>query len=641
MAGEWEVVSETPLTSSPSGAEWQPVGQHPVAGPSGSLLTDIGRRAATAGTEALGGFLGLPNAVAQGVDWLGNKAGLNVGAQKAVESIKVPDGRPLMPDPQTAREMAYATTGATEYKPETYWGRVGQAALNAGAMGGPGGLRTIPAAMGGGATSEMAGEWAADHGWSPGAQFAARLVGTVPGAVAANAAITGAGRLAATLAPSSKTEPYAAFERLGLPRELAGTTSGEATPGYAEKLAARMPGSEAKVADARGRLMGAWQQKLDDTAASLGTATTPTEAGRTLQSGAAQWLSDFKTTTGNLWNQFYQMVPGTTPVRVSNYDAALNNVLGDFSGAPATGRVLQAPTARALSEALGVDLPPSGNLTWDALKNIRTAVGEKLESPSILADTSQAALKQIYAALTRDMEAGAGSVSPQALTAFHRANAVTDAGHDLLENYIAPVISAASPEAATQYAMAEARRGGSRLGALTFNIPGAGGDLGALALRDAATNTESPTAFSTAMTGRKPVLSPEAMNVLFPQTATRETINDLATTGNAMRPFEKDLAASPTATHEARGIGRLITALEMGRAGHEMAGTPGRIVGLTAGLMAPNLLGKLAEWTAVNPRVAAFYATQPPIELAPLSPQIRALIASQPNQAPPFGWSPQ
>ena len=65
MAGEWEVVSETPLTSSPSGAEWQPVGQHPVAGPSGSLLTDIGRRAATAGTEALGGFLGVKDVLAE------------------------------------------------------------------------------------------------------------------------------------------------------------------------------------------------------------------------------------------------------------------------------------------------------------------------------------------------------------------------------------------------------------------------------------------------------------------------------------------------------------------------------------------------------------------------------------------------
>lgn len=651
MSGAMGLPEGFTLDEAPAAMPTLPAGftvdvSHPVSGPSGSLMTDVGRRAGTAGTEALGAFLGLPRAAAQGVDWLTSRLpGVpeNTKVQDFIGSLKQPtgDNRPLFPDPATAREMAYKTTGATEYVPETYWGRIGQAALNAVPFGLGGGLRMIPGAMGGGATSEMAGEWAADRGWTPAQQFFARLAGGVPGQVGVNAATNGAARLAAVLAGGAKNEPYAAFERLGLPRELGGTVTGEPSPVYAEKFAARMPGSEGKIADARARLVAGWQNKLDETANSLGSATTPAEAGISLQRGAKDWLSNFKTATGKLWNDFHTMVPGTTPVTVSNYESALKNVLGDYTNAPATGRVLQAPTARALSDALGVDLPPSGHLTWDALRTIRTAIGEKLDSPSIIADTSQAALKQIYAGLTRDMEAGAGNVSPRALSAFHRANAVTAAGHDLLDNHIAPVINAASPEAAAQFAMQEARLGGSRLGALTFNIPGAAGDLGALALRQAATNTESPTSLATAIAGRKPAYSPEAMNVLFPKAETRATINDLARTGESMRPFEKDLANSPTATHQARGLGRLVTAMELGRLGHEYGGAPGRIAGMTAGMMAPNLLGKIAEWTALNPRIASFYATQAPFEMQSLPPSIRALIAAQPNQAAPFSFAPQ
>ena len=108
---------------------------HPVAGPSGSLLTDAGRFAATAGTNALAMPLALPNTVAQGVDWLAGKVGLHPGAQEALGSIPDPSkpSLPLFPDYPTAREMAFQTTGATEYQPQTWLGRRGMDAATAAA----------------------------------------------------------------------------------------------------------------------------------------------------------------------------------------------------------------------------------------------------------------------------------------------------------------------------------------------------------------------------------------------------------------------------------------------------------------------------------------------------------------------------
>jgi hypothetical protein len=616
------VVDEAPSAALPQGFVIDP--NHPVAGPSGDFLTDVGRRLGTAGATAAGALLSTPRSVAQGVDWLASKVGYHPGADAALAGIKDPtgSGQPAFPDFQTARDMAFNTTGGTEYQPATWLGRRTQDALTGLAMGATGNFRAIPAAMGGSATGGAAAEAFPNH------PLAAAMLGFIPGAAAANMAVSAPQRLVSTLASKPNVEPYAAFDRLGLPTQLSGTTTGEPGLVYAEKLAARMPGSEGAVADARNRLTAAWQDKLASVADSLGSATTPTEVGTSLQGAANNWLSNFKTNTGKLWNDYYSKVPPSTPYAVPNYEGALKSTLGSFPGAPATGGILQPGTLKNLSDALGVDLKAGGGaLPAETVHAMRTAIGEKLANPQTIADTSQAALKQLYGGLSEDIKAGAGGVSPEALTAFHKANAATAAGHDLLETHLDPILRAASPEQAAQYAMSQARLGGSRLGALTLNLPSAAGDLGSYALRNTATNIESPTAMANAMLGRKPALSQEAQRVLFPNAATQQDIADLAATGRAMQPLEKDLNNSPTATHSARGPGRLIAAAELARQGHEIAGVPGAVGGGLVGMFAPNVAGKLAQATALNPYLSALYGRNIPIQPGTPSRLARAIMA--------------
>ena len=239
----------------------------------------------------------------------------------------------------------------------------------------------------------------------------------------------------------------------------------------------------------------------------------------------------------------------------------------------------------------------------------------------------QTELAELYGGLTEDMKTGAAGVSPEALDAFNTANAATAAGHDLLDTHIGPILKAATPEQATQYAMAQARLGGTRLAALTSNLPGAAGDLGAYALRNAATNVESPTALANAISGRRPIYSSEAQKALFPNPDTQSTIADLASTGKAMQPLEKDLFNSPTATHAVRGPGRVIAAVELARQGHELAGVPGAIAGAGVGMLAPEIAGKLAQWTALNPSLAALYGHKIPYPLSSPSTLSRAMMA--------------
>ena len=624
-----------PAQAVPEGYTLDAIIQHPASGPSGSLVTDAGRFLGTAAANAAAGIISAPHLLTTGIDWLGDKAGYNVGADAALSGLQyAPDPtqppRPSFPDFQTAREEVFNKTGGTEYQPQTYAGRRAMDATTA-AMMAITNPATIPEAVGQGVLGGAAAEAFPNH------PFLASLAFGVPGGMATRAVASTAERVGAAAVNKAPSEPYAAFERQNLPTDLSGTVTGDPGLQWMEKFGSRMPGSEAAFADKRGKLLDAWQGRLGQIADTLGPAATPTEVGRVLQSDAANWLTNFKNTTGQLWNDFRAKVPPTTATPVTNYQQTLTDLLGQFPGAAESGKVLQPGTLKSLSDALGVDLQGGTSLPWQSVQNMRTAIGEKLENPSTIADTSQAALKRLYGALTDDMKNGAGSVSPDALTAFHRANGVTAAGHDLLENHLNPVLQATNPEDATRYALAQARQGGTRLGALTFNLPNAAGQLGGYAIRDAATNTESPTSFSTAMTGRKPIYSPEAQRVLFPDPMTRADIADMAETGRAMMPVEKDLANSPTATHETRGLGRLMAASEMSKTGGEIFGAPGRIAGFGLGLMAPNLSGRAAQLAVMNPLfdMARFYGRDLPVDFMAPSLRNRLLTSGALGQSQP------
>ena len=98
----WGVVSTTPdINVDP----WSVVGQHPIAGPSGDLLTDAGRIAETVGANAAAGLESFPRLITQGVDWLGNKVGAERRRRRGAGLRPHPfnPNYPLVPDFQTAK----------------------------------------------------------------------------------------------------------------------------------------------------------------------------------------------------------------------------------------------------------------------------------------------------------------------------------------------------------------------------------------------------------------------------------------------------------------------------------------------------------------------------------------------------------
>lgn len=589
---------------------------HASAGPSGNWWLDQARNLGSAAVDAGSALISPLVNVANSPAW-----------KKTAETIPSVTGKPLPATPEQARDNAYNTLGLTEYEPQTETGRMYRSgmttALATALTGQP--EAALPA-FGGGMTAKGAADLFPDH------PEIAAAAGFIPGAMAGQAAMNVPQRLGAALTGTGTvSEPYGAFQRQGLPTNLAGTATGEAGPVWAEKFAARMPGSESAIAHARGNLVDAWQNRFDQIASRVGSASTAQEAGASLQGEAQNWLQNFKAQSNQAWNAFRSLMPPQTQIDVSNFKQALDGVLSDYGGADNLAKVLQPQLAANLKAALGADLKGGNTLPWQAVQSTRTALGEMLENAQPIEGASKAAVKRLYGALSDDMASGAAQAGPKAQQVFHLASQLTRTGHDILDNYVAPVLQAKSPEDAAGWALQQARRGGTRVAGVVQNLPGASGDLASYALRSAAGNGESPspTALATALTGRKPVLSPEATQALFSNPQDAADIADMATTGRAMQPFEKDLANSPTATHAARGVGRLVTALEMSKEGGEMAGMPGRVAGFGVGFMAPNIAGRLAQATALNPYLAALYGRNIPMPAPAINAPLmaRALMA--------------
>jgi hypothetical protein len=570
---------------------------HPTSGPTGSLMVDLPRRAGTAVSDALGATLAIPRLAAQGVDWGWNKLGVDSHADAALGAMTTPDGQQLFPDAGKAREMAYATTGATEYKPATTVGRYLQAGLAAAPTALVGGLGAVLPSIAGGATAEAAGELMPDH------PILARALGFGFGAHTANAMANGAAKTVGMVTGTAPTTPlFQAYERQGVPTTLSGDVTQNPTLQLAQSMAAKMPGGSGVIRTEGGKAIDAWQAAAERAASQLGPSANMQDAGTALQNASQQWLQDWKSQSAAKWGAFKQAVPGTTQIPVSNFQQAITDVNGSFGGATNLAKALQDGLGSKMADALKGDLTAKGTLPWQAVQATRTRLGEMLASGQPVADTTQSAIKRLYAGLSNDMQAGAAASSPAAAKAFNDANAYTRTGHTLLEDHLNPILNATNPETAAQYALSQIKQGGSRLEALSNAMPGSTQDLGATVLRQAA---ESGTG---GLPNKLKNISPQAQNQLFGPA--QQHVQDLNDISQAMRRTVQTTGNnSNTAAHESNGLGRIMSAIEMGKAGHEMAGLPGRIAGIGVGMMAPNAVGAGARMLGANPLLSRIYST--------------------------------
>lgn len=164
--------------------------------------------------------------------------------------------------------------------------------------------------------------------------------------------------------------------------------------------------------------------KMAETAAGA----TPAEAGGAVRSGFADY---FKPRAKQAVSDAYDRVDDLVhPTATAGLDRTRDVVAEILAKKQAYGD-------EALGQAVEMVAPAlqrPGGLTYQAIKDLRTTIGEKVDTGFLPADTSGAELKRIYGGLSEDLGNAVKTLGgPRASTAFETANAMARAKAQYLE----------------------------------------------------------------------------------------------------------------------------------------------------------------------------------------------------------------
>lgn len=330
------------------------------------------------------------------------------------------------------------------------------------------GLQMASAATGSGAASATR-----EGGGGTGAQIVAGLAGGLAptGVTSGLPALARGGLRGGEAGRQRMTENIAAFQQAGTAPSLGQATQSRFMQG-AENLLAGGPTSGGvmnRFAERQAEQIG---EGLQDTAERLSRNASAERAGRAVESGVEQFSRNASAMKRALYWQADQYIPSNTTVPLSNTWQTVVKLTTPTQGATATTGALVNPRVAQLRDALQQDLAAGGGvLPYEALKRIRTDIGEQLSDFSLSPDTPTRELKQLYASLSRDMEAAAKAQGPEAARAAKRANNYTRAVADRLERVERVVDKNGGPEKVFQAAMSGTKDGGTTLRAVMQSLP--------------------------------------------------------------------------------------------------------------------------------------------------------------------------
>lgn len=328
------------------------------------------------------------------------------------------------------------------------------------------GLQTVSTATGAAAAGT-----AREAGAGEGTQAAAGLLGGLaPGAGTAGAGATLRG-IVRGRSGEQMQRTIEDFARLGATPSV-GQASGNWAMQGIENLLAGGPtsaGVMSRFAERQADDISAGLRRMAD---GLSPNASGERAGRAIERG-------IKTFTGNTnamkralyWNAD-RYIPGETPVALPNTWQTVVELTTPNPGAKATTAALVNPKIQQLRQTLEQDVAAGGGqISYEALKRIRTDIGEAISDYSLSPDTPARELRRIYRALSADMERAAQAAGPEAAAAAQRANNYTRAVADRLELVERIVDKHGGPERIFNAVMQGTRDGGTTLRAVMQSLP--------------------------------------------------------------------------------------------------------------------------------------------------------------------------
>lgn len=424
-----------------------------------------------------------------------------------------------------------------------------------------------------------------------------------------------------------------------------------------ENALANTPGGSSVMRNAARKAADDLQQSVESAASKYGKPVSPTQAGLTIERGITApggFIDRFQTRAGSLYDNLDNFISSDAPIAVKNTASALDDLTALTPGAKNLSAQLVNPKLKAISEAFSQDIEGTNTLPWEAVKSVRTKVGELLNSKELLADAPRAQLKHLYSALSKDMESAARTAGPEAYNAFSRANSYWKAGRERIDNALDTIVSRASPEDIYRLAV-RGKEGASMIWPLRRSLTPnqwdvvAGTTLNRLGMAKASMQNAEGTQFSveTFLTNWHN-LSPQARDALFAGTryqGLQKDLNAIVNSASLIRNASR-VGMNPSGTAgQAANIAALSTAFG-GLAGGIAAGNVPMALG-TAGLVAamagmnagasklmtsPSFVRWLARSTTIPTQNLPGYIARLPSALKDESPEVKKAATVYLNQ---------
>lgn len=327
-------------------------------------------------------------------------------------------------------------------------------------------LQAVSTATGAGAASATR-----EGGGTQGQQLAAGLIGGLGpgvGSAATGATVRGAVRGTSGAKMQRTIDDFASVGAIPTVGQATGSRLIQGT----ENLLGGAPTSAGVInrfAERQAQQIGeGLQRKADDFLPNA----SGERAGRAVERGIETFGKNTGSTKRALYWQADQFIPENSPVPLANTWQTVTKLTTPTTGAAATTASLINPRIARLRETLAQDVAAGGGrIPYSALKRIRTEIGEQISDYSLSPDTPTRELKQLYAALSRDMEAAARAHGPQAVSAAKRANNYTRAVADRMEQVQRVIDKNGGPERVFNAVMEGTKDGGTTLRAVMQSLP--------------------------------------------------------------------------------------------------------------------------------------------------------------------------
>lgn len=493
-------------------------------------------------------------------------------------------------------------------------------------------LQTVSTVTGSGAAGATR-----EAGGGQGAQLAAALAGGLAPS-AATAGVPMALRGAARGGEQNRQNLERAvrdFDVLGATPSVGQGTGSWARQG-AESLLSGGPtsgGVMRRFAEQQNEAIG---EGLRDVSDSLARNMSGERAGRAIDRGVDTFAKNTGAMRKALYWQADKHIAGDTPIQLSNTQRSLTELTTPKQGAEATTGSMISPKIQQLADDVAADLAAAqasgaNGIPYEAVKQIRSNIGEQLSDFALANDRPTAQLKQLYASLSSDLEAAAKAQGPSAVAAVRRANTYFRASAERLETLERVVNKSGGPEAIFNAAMQGTKDGATTLRAVMRSLPEDGQKALSAAVikrmglatpggQNAAGDAFSPNTLLTNW-GR---LSPEARRVLFGRFS-----EDFSANMDKIARVAERIKSGSEVFRNPSGTANRGAALAYGAslATAIMSGSPLMVGGLAVSGASTNIAARLMT----NPRWVRWFAkaTEMPVGAMPAQINVLRRIAAE------------